>query len=239
MSEIGNEDLLNDHIELEVGEGLEAKLPNKPADSNAKTALGQKVEIAIKDRGIPNSKLKNSSIEINGTKVELGGSIDLSTIIPEAAGSGKLLQQVRTTSDTYETGTATMASSDSIPPITAGTELTELAITPKSDTNILLFQFTTLCGCQSGSASAMVFALFQGTTTDAIYATAIPIVASNGLQHIAFSWYMVAGTASATSFSLRYGPNDPGTMGINGIATTRLFGGSTAWSLTISEIEVD
>ena len=84
---------------------------------------------------------------------------------------GKLLQQVRVTTNTFDTATTVIPIDDTIPQNTEGDELFTLAITPTNASNILKFDFSTIWAA-SLSAVRAAFALFQDSTAAALFAIA-------------------------------------------------------------------
>ena len=89
----------------------------------------------------------------------------------------------------------------------------------------------------SNTSQAISAALFQDLTAGALAATignknAVVDTSAN----ITFTHYMVAGTASATTFKVRAGADVGGTLTFNGSNASRLFGGVSASSITITEI---
>lgn len=147
--------------------------------------------------------------------------------------TGGVVQQVRTSTATRATGTATIPWDDSIPQNTEGTELFTLSITPKSASNVLIFTFS--CMFATSISDQVTFALFQDSTANALYATDDQNLSpSSGPQTVNFTFYMTAGTTSSTTFKIRYGANTGSTY-ING-NTGRIYGGVALTSLIITEV---
>ena len=124
---------------------------------------------------------------------------------------------------------------DTIPQITEGVELMTVTITPKSATNRLRIEFDGVINC-STSAGVGSVALFQDATANALTARGGFGADSGKSWNCGFSHEMVAGTTSATTFRVRFGP-DGGTAYINGNAA-RKFGGVQAARLRVTEIAV-
>jgi hypothetical protein len=157
-----------------------------------------------------------------------------------SGGAGSLVQQVRVNTLTFDTATTLIPVDDTIPQQTEGDELFTLAITPTNASNILKFDFSTMWAPSLSTLTA-TFALFQDATAAAIFAIA-DRENTVSAHPLAFNFYMTAGTASSTTFKIRFGPVAAGTIGVNATPATgplgRVFGGVAATSLIISEIKV-
>ena len=144
----------------------------------------------------------------------------------------------------YQTGaTSTISTSisldDTIPQNTEGTEIMTLAITPKATTNKLLIEVTGYFGLTSGDCGAAM-ALYQDSTADALCVglSSVSVPNDKTSYPIPITWYMTAGTTSATTFKIRAGKTDTGNIIFNGkTGVGRLFGGVMASSITITEIK--
>lgn len=147
---------------------------------------------------------------------------------------GRVVQVVNVVTGAVATGTTQLPYDDTIPQITEGNEFMTLAITPRSDTNKLRIDVV-FHGGASVSARLAV-ALFQDSTAGALAAVETFIDATSGGATIPLTYYMTAGTTSATTFRVRAGMNVAGTTTFNGAAGTRLYGGVSASSITITEI---
>ncbi len=147
---------------------------------------------------------------------------------------GRVVQVVNVMSGAVATGTTIIPYDDTIPQITEGNEYMTLAITPRSATSRLRIDVV-FHGGASVSARLAV-ALFQDATANALAAVEIFIDATSGGATIPLTHFMTAGTTSATTFRVRAGMNVAGTTTFNGAAGTRLYGGVSASSITITEI---
>lgn len=155
------------------------------------------------------------------------------------AASGKGIQQVRTSTNSNSTTTTIIPYDDTIPQQTEGTEIFTLSITPTNSNNILLFDFFTLYTTAGVVTKPLaIFALFQDTTANALFATADgDIVITPPVGALSFQYYMTAGTTSSTTFKIRYGPSATGNVILNGSAPgSRKFGGVSLTTFIISEI---
>lgn len=150
--------------------------------------------------------------------------------------AGFAVQTVNTQTGVVSTGTTVMPADDTIPQNTEGDEYMTLAITPKSATNKLkidvVFQGTI------SIAGILSVALFQDSTADALAAAPANTGGSGEMGTTKFTYYMTAGTASATTFKVRAGPSGAGTTTFNGTGGARRYGGVAASSITITEIKV-
>ena len=147
-----------------------------------------------------------------------------------------VIQMVTTTNNTPDSTTTTIPLDASIPQNTEGKETMTVTITPTNSSNILVIEW----GCQASTNAigrAMIFALFQDSTADAIAAQFVDNEAGNTYtKFTTYRYQMTAGTTSSTTFKLRYGPHTAGTMYIhssNGSAQT--FGGLYPGYLTVTE----
>jgi predicted S18 family serine protease len=126
---------------------------------------------------------------------------------------------------------------DTIPQNTEGVEVLTLAVTPTNTSNKLLIEVVVYIA-HSANSTRIAAALFQDSTADAL--AAVSNIEDTGGREtvISFKHYMTAGTDSATTFKVRVGGNNAGTLTFNGFGGARKFGGVAASSITISEIEV-
>lgn len=150
--------------------------------------------------------------------------------------TGDVVQQVNTQVSAVSTGTTTIPLDDTIPQITEGTEFMTLAITPTSASNILHIDVV-FNGSNSTGAGTLIVALFQGATADALACAAQVMANSSVLTHVRFSHRLTAGSTSATTFRVRAGFSTAATVTFNGATGARLFGGTMASSITITELK--
>lgn len=148
-------------------------------------------------------------------------------------------QVVYGTNNTLVTCGTRIPNDDTIPQITEGDQVLTATITPKHATNLLLIEATLPYYAAVGGAYN-TFALFQDATTDAIASCLYADVNFNSypnevavLKHL-----MVAGTTSATTFTVRAGQDAfGGTVVINCNGATGLLalGGTEQAIITITE----
>ena len=157
------------------------------------------------------------------------------------SGVGTTVQWVNTQTGAVATGTTTTPLDDTIPQITEGNEFMTLAITPTNASNILVIQVKAHASTTSGTGGTLVMALHQDSTANALAATADHTVAgSSALMKCSLTLIhkMTAGTTSPTTFRVRIGDPNAGTVTFNGESGARLLGGVLASSITITEIKV-
>lgn len=149
--------------------------------------------------------------------------------------SGVLVQRVVASTSAVATGTTTIPADDTMPQNTEGTEFITATITPKATANRLRILFTGPCA-NNTAGRAIIAALFQDTSANALAAAHTSVAASNDSQMLSLQHEMAAGTTSATTFKIRIGPNSAATITLNGVAGGRLWGGVAATFLVIEEV---
>jgi len=162
-----------------------------------------------------------------------------------AAVDGMVVQVVNTQTGASATGTTAIPIDDTIPQQTEGTEFMTLAITPKRATNKLRIDVVfNLAHVDSANRERDTsIALFQDSTANALAATWRRNVTfdatSSGVNSGAMllTYYMTAGTTSATTFKVRGGDDSGATITFNGSGGSRVFGGVMISSITITEIK--
>jgi hypothetical protein len=153
------------------------------------------------------------------------------TVMP----AGTVVQVVNVQTGAFSSTATIIPFDNTIPQNTEGAELFTLSITPKSATSKLLIVANVQATISNTGWPAI--AVFQNSTANAIAATASYVGTSTGGVTIPFAYYMTSGTTSSTTFKLRFGTNS-GTMYINSMGSSQLFGGVCISSMTISEIAV-
>ena len=181
---------------------------------------------------------------INGTATNVSGTVAVAnggTGATTASGartslglSGTILQIVNSQTGAVSTGTTVIPQDDTIPQITEGDQYMSLAITPTSATSKLKIDI--VVNGSINTANSFVVAMFQDSTVSALAAINNNVAANNLANNCSLSYYMVSGTTSATTFSVRCGSVTAATFTFNGQASGRLFGGAMASSITITEI---
>lgn len=147
----------------------------------------------------------------------------------------QVVQVVNFQTATHATGTSVIARDGSIPLISEGTEFMTLAITPKSATNILLVEVKAMLS--SGAASRNLNGALFNTdlhATEALTAGTEWEDTLNNPHTVTLTYYVVAGTTSATTFRFRAGCGAAATIAFCG-TTGVVFGTAIASSITITE----
>ena len=179
----------------------------------------------------------NSAVVIDSGNVQLATA---NKVIKNSSGSvilqqtGSILQIVNVQTTALASTAVVIPNDDTIPQNTEGAELFTLSITPTSATSKLLISAIIQAG--PNPAAWMSIALFQDSVANAIAATILYQGVATGASILPLNYYMTAGTTSATTFKLRYGPGGAQTMYVNSIPSTRVFGGVCVSSMTITEI---
>lgn len=148
--------------------------------------------------------------------------------------AGDVVQVVNTQTGAVLTTATIMPFDDTIPQITEGGEFLTRAITPTSASNVL--KIDVLLNASPGNLGYVTAALFQDATAGALAVGAHYEGASTYCQ-VAFTYFMAAGTTSATTFRVRAGQHVAGTLTINGDGGARRLGGVLMSSITITEIK--
>ena len=148
--------------------------------------------------------------------------------------TGKMLQQVASTSSARSTTTNITPIDDTIPQSTEGAEFLTVSITPSNTANILLIEIDAQLEVTTANAY-VVMALHKNSDADALAAVAEFIV-SGAQAPITLRHKMTAGTTSAITFKMRAGTNTGSTLAINSFNGARVFGGASASIMTVTEI---
>lgn len=126
-----------------------------------------------------------------------------------------------------------MVPDDTIPQNTEGNEFMTLAITPKSTSNVLVIEMVSMT---AGSvSSAHIAALFQDTTANALSAVEHYQVTAAGCVTLKLVHTMLAGTTSSTTFKIRIGLSNAGTITFNGSGGTRRYSTTPKSYILITE----
>jgi hypothetical protein len=150
--------------------------------------------------------------------------------------TGSVLQVVNVQSGAVATTTTLLPGDDTIPQITEGAEFLTLAITPTSATSKLRIDVIVYLN-HSVSTAGIYAALFRDSTADALAAAASQVPNSGGQMPVCITHYATSGTTSSTTFRVRGGSGDAGTVTFNGNNSgSRRFGGVYASTITITEI---
>lgn len=152
----------------------------------------------------------------------------------DSKGGGLLLQSI---SDSYASNVnliTVMPADDTIPTSSEGSLIHTINITPLKSTSILEFTFTAFGAC--GTASAILSAALYDSSSSAIQACSATSNSVGSVVSLNFKYYMIAGTTSPLTFTTRVGASS-GVARLNGNNAIRFFGGISAATLTVNEID--
>jgi hypothetical protein len=150
--------------------------------------------------------------------------------------TGSVLQVVNVQSGAVATTTTLLPGDDTIPQITEGAEFLTLAITPILSTSKLRIDAIIFLN-HSVATAGLVGALFRDSTADALAVASNQNPNSGGQMPLCITHYATSGTTSSTTFRVRGGSGDAGTVTFNGNSSgSRKFGGAYGSNITITEI---
>ncbi len=173
-----------------------------------------------------------------------GGAIASSITITEIRAfepaqvvDNKVVQVVNMQDGGVATGTTLHPLDDTAAPQnTEGDEYMTLAITPALSVNLLKIEVQ----IQIGNATAarwLIASLFQDSTADGLATTAAYHATNTEHSGLTITYWMTAGTTSATTFKVRAGSSGSGTITFNGQSGARQFFGLMASTMTITEYQ--
>lgn len=141
------------------------------------------------------------------------------------------LQRVWATPYTTKSNLSTVIpADDTIPQQSEGWELLTATITPISASSKLVVRAWVVGDVDS--ASVWTMALFRDSDADAIAATS----GREALMAASLEYQMDSPGTTSTTFKVRVGPATGGTLYINGVSSTRIYGGVSACTLSVEEI---
>ncbi len=147
--------------------------------------------------------------------------------------AGSVLQVVQSQSASFSSTTTVIPLDNTAPQITEGTEFLTATITPTSATSRL--KIDVVINLSASPANWVCAAVFQDSTVNALASSITYIGINTASAVVPISYIMTAGTTSATTFRLRYGPGGAGTCYVNG-SNIPLFNNTSHTSLTVTEI---
>ena len=150
-----------------------------------------------------------------------------------SAASGKLTQIVNTQTSAMATGTTTVPQDDTIPQSNEGDQYMTLGITPTTASHTLKIDVQILIGLNA--AGYEIVSLFQDSTANALATVVTPVLSANRSTTVNLTYYMTAGTTSATTFKVRAGSDSAGTTTFNGAGSASMYSTSIKSSITITE----
>lgn len=136
------------------------------------------------------------------------------------------------------TGTTLTPWDNTIPQNTEGDQFMSQAHTPQSAANLLRVEAVANVA-HSVSLAVITAALHQDSVANALAAVAARMPAANSVGALPLLRHtMVAATTSATTFKIRIGSGNAGTLTFNGEAGAGLLNGVLASNLSVTEIQV-
>ena len=162
--------------------------------------------------------------------------LDFSRASGQAIVGGKVGQVVNTETGAASTGTTVIPADDTIPQNTEGDQYMSLSITPLNASSTLVIEAVVNASNSNAGTNLITAALFQDATAGALAVAAARAPSGANLACVTLRHKMTAGTTSATTFKIRAGGDKAGTTTFNGELGNRLFGGTIASSITITEI---
>jgi hypothetical protein len=193
-------------------------------DGVAAADLTKRGAVALEAGDIPSGAVV--TVVYDGTRFQL---------VAVAAATRRVVQIVEATPIVApDSTTAGIPNDNTIPQISEGKALISATITPTSGTSRLRVHCHFVGS--SGAAGAIVAALFQDSTANALAVSTETFQASNQPQILTLVHEFEAGTTSTTTLAVRYGPATSGTAYLNRTAAnTQLYGGAVGCYLTITE----
>lgn len=156
--------------------------------------------------------------------------------IDQQKASGDTVQVVSSFTSAAATGSTTIPKDDTIPQNTEGTQFLSKEITPVSGSNYLEVRVNLMVSNSAGGGY-LILALFRDSGADAVAVTSQGFDTGTKAMTISLIYYVLAGSTSPTTFKVRVGCEGAGTTTLNGSAGSRLFGGSAASGIVITEIK--
>ena len=148
-------------------------------------------------------------------------------------GTARLLGSIQT--NAYDSTTSVIADDDTIPQIGEGKEILSLAVTPSNAASTLIIKGSGNLG-HSAAQNQTVLALFVDATANALASSFGTSENANMTEKVEVEHIVSAGSTSARTYRLRFGPGSAGTCGINGSSGGRLHGGVLRTILEVWEI---
>jgi hypothetical protein len=224
-----------------------------PVVISGDAAIATNGALTIADNAVSLAKMAGGtdgniiSFDTSGNPVAVATGTDGQVLTSSGAGAvcafedagGGIAQVVHHEDGTYHSGTTAIPDDDTIPQITEGDEIFNLAITPTNASSTLLIQVV-ISGFAGNTQAEGGIALFQDSTAGAL-GSCMSGTGSGGATGygttVALNHYMTAGTTSATTFRVRIGRSS-GTTKANTTSSSGMakWGGNQASNITIMEI---
>jgi hypothetical protein len=149
--------------------------------------------------------------------------------------SGDIVQYTRTSDGAVSSTAATTSYNDTIPQITAGSQILSLSHVPRSACNLLKIDVQACW--DTASSDDVTLHLHNGGANALVAASTSSNAASSG-RTLELNYAYVANTASSISFTARIGSNAASGLTINGRATLRKLGGVSNTYMDVHEVFV-
>lgn len=192
----------------------------------------------IQNNAVTENKILNSAVTEDkiANSAVTNNKIAPATILRAKFGTDvydKLVQIVEATPyNTYASISAVIPIDNTIPQNTEGAEIITVSITPKYANSRL--RINAIVECIYSGAENVCMALFQDTTANAL-ATAMFFSSGSIINALPLAYEMESGTTSLTTFKIRIGTGSAAIY-INGNGSNRLFGGTLAVRLSVTEV---
>lgn len=158
----------------------------------------------------------------------------LSLVNADTPMPGRPVQPVGNETGAVATGSTQIPDDDSIPQIGEGDQYLSQAITPTSAANVL--EQNALLHLTSSNTTVMCAALFQDAGANAISAGRTAVNQTDAIFQMKIQHKSLAGTTSATTFTVRAGLGASGTVTFNGVSGARKLGGVLCSQITVTEV---
>ena len=151
-----------------------------------------------------------------------------------ATGAGVLVKYAKTASTSQPSTTSIIPLDATIPQISEGTELITITYTPTSASSDLEIEFTAWTSVNS--ITGITFSLFVDSTANALSATTVTPPAANYTLPVVLRFNLSAGSTSARTYRIRYGPAVAATAYVNRRQAEASYGGVSQSLLTVKEL---
>lgn len=160
-----------------------------------------------------------------------GGTLSSSAV----AATGSVINSVYAEYTSNATISTAIPLDNTIPQNTEGVQILSASITPSATANKVRVHFVGYGGNSAGVGS-IISALFRGAGANAICSSVTTTGGANHRSVVAFSFEDSPATTSATTYTIRVGPNT-GSMALNGVDGVPNLGGSSRAIILLEEIK--
>lgn len=144
--------------------------------------------------------------------------------------AGNVVNRVYTRFSSHASINSIIPIDDTVPTGVEGTEFISASITPQSATNRICVSFCGFAQHDAGSGMVAFLSVNGGPSVCTSY------LKHSEVQQTALYHEYVPGTTAPQTLSIRIGANAGGVLRMNGLASTRLFGGTATTCLLIEEL---